>query len=167
MRALGVPEEDIGIGPRGEPLWPPGVSGSMSHTAQAAVCLLALGQHRVGVDVENLLSPAHASEIQRLIMSPAEQTYLAGFNDQQHLLTTIVFSAKECLYKALYPEVRSYFDFLDAEVVQVDCGRLTLGLRKSLTKSLPTATMIVIHWQAGREVMTYTPVPSSPQEPFG
>ena len=54
-------------------------------------------------------------------------------------LLTLTFSAKESLFKALYPQVRCYFDFLDARMVAVDMQRQTfvLALLKTLTPNCP------------------------------
>ena len=56
-------------------------------------------------------------------------------------LLTLTFSAKESLFKALYPQVRCYFDFLDARMVAVDMQRQTfvLALLKTLTPNCPPA----------------------------
>uniref|UniRef100_UPI0026F03213 4'-phosphopantetheinyl transferase family protein n=1 Tax=Lonsdalea britannica TaxID=1082704 RepID=UPI0026F03213 len=43
-------------------------------------------------------------------------------------LLTLAFSAKESLYKALYPQVKHYFDFLDVKLVTLDNVRHTFTL---------------------------------------
>lgn len=54
-------------------------------------------------------------------------------------LLTLAFSAKESLFKTLYPQVRCYFDFLDARMTAVDVQRQTfvLELLKTLTPHCP------------------------------
>jgi 4'-phosphopantetheinyl transferase EntD len=49
---------------------------------------------------------------------------------------TLIFSAKESLFKALYPTVHRYFDFIDAEVATLDlhAASLTLCLNTSLSE---------------------------------
>jgi enterobactin synthetase component D len=42
---------------------------------------------------------------------------------------TLVFSAKESLYKCLQPLTGVFFDFADAAVVEADVGQRTLRLR--------------------------------------
>lgn len=166
LRALGIPEEVVGIGAHGEPLWPGTVSASISHCAGSqtlgmALCLLSRGEHRIGVDVEEVMSSAVLSEIKGLILSNAEQRYIATFHgEESSRLATIIFSAKECLYKALYPEVRVYFDFLDVETVKIDFtdSQITLRLLKSLSENLPLGEKIMITWQPGEKVVTYTPL---------
>jgi len=166
FRVLGVPKQVVGIGPNGEPLWPEAVSASISHTAGnhptgVAICILSWGRHRVGVDVEDFLSAAVLSEVKELILTPAEQRYIATLNGKECQVATILFSGKECLYKALYPEVRAYFDFLDAEAIKLDFtnSQITFCLVKALSLSLPPGTRVVIAWQVGEEeVVTYVPL---------
>ena len=47
---------------------------------------------------------------------------------------TLIFSAKESLFKALYPSVGYYFDFKDAEITEVNYTQTFLKFR--LLKSL-------------------------------
>ena len=49
-------------------------------------------------------------------------------------LLTLVFSAKESLFKCLYPRVGRYFDFQEARVVEVNASphRFTIELRTPL-----------------------------------
>jgi 4'-phosphopantetheinyl transferase EntD len=55
-----------------------------------------------------------------------------------------LFSAKEALYKCLFPEVGRVFDYLDAELRDVDCQRRTIRLR--LTAPLSA------RWRRGDEI---------------
>ncbi|WP_226662846.1 4'-phosphopantetheinyl transferase family protein [Microbulbifer aggregans] len=112
------------------PIWPRGINGAISHSDDLAIC--AVSDYPVGIDYEPLISPASAENVRSLIMTPGEtrQGSPAPLTDNQWL--TLVFSAKESLFKALYPQVRHYFDFQDAEVrvqhISDDSGRLELAL---------------------------------------
>ena len=159
MGALGVSEEDVGVGPRGEPLWPKTVSASLSHTDDTAMCILSCGQYRLGIDVERPMNVTDSYEVKKMIMTKFEQQYFSKFSFGKNCLTTILFSAKECLYKALYPEVQSYFDFLDVETIRVDllCSEITFRLCKNLCAILPMNTNVVIKWSTFEDIVTYTP----------
>ncbi|MFV8783527.1 4'-phosphopantetheinyl transferase family protein [Microbulbifer sp. SA54] len=112
------------------PVWPQGIHGAISHSDDLAIC--ALSAYPVGVDYEPLIAPASADNVRALIMTPGETRRgpPAPLTDNQWL--TLVFSAKESLFKALYPLVRQYFDFQDAEVraqhIGDDGGSLELVL---------------------------------------
>lgn len=73
-------------------------------------------------------------------------------------LLTLTFSAKESLFKALYPQVRCYFDFLDARMVAVDTQRQTfvLALLKTLTPNCPAGRRFSGRfWRKGDDVTTF------------
>ncbi|AYG84624.1 4'-phosphopantetheinyl transferase Npt [Streptomyces hundungensis] len=96
LARLGVVPVEVGRGARGEPLWPPGILGSISHCTgfrAAAVCrsrdALALG-----IDVESD-APLPARVRSRLIR--AEEAVRVRLEPAGERL---LFSAKEAVYKA-------------------------------------------------------------------
>ncbi|MBF4190154.1 4'-phosphopantetheinyl transferase superfamily protein, partial [Serratia ureilytica] len=73
-------------------------------------------------------------------------------------LLTLTFSAKESLFKALYPQVRRYFDFLDARMVAVDAQRQTfeLALLTTLTPHCCAGRRFArAVWREGDDVTTF------------
>jgi len=135
LEQLGGPSVDIGIGEHRQPLWPASFGGSLSHSRDRVACLLSsnttLG---LGIDIERLLSDAEAENLAAAVVGTDERALLqaqaAGFGPG----FSAVFSAKEALFKALYPRVRSYFDFRAARLVALDWsrGRLVLELTGDL-----------------------------------
>ncbi len=115
LRDLGQPEAPIGRGAGGEPLWPSGIVGAISHTRGLA---LAVVGHRtdyvgLGLDVEELargMSPRAA----RLVCRPAEMGWTDSGAATDRLM--MVFSAKEAIFKALYPIEHVWLGFADAEL---------------------------------------------------
>ncbi|MFT2019167.1 4'-phosphopantetheinyl transferase superfamily protein [Streptomyces sp. 796.1] len=88
-------------GERGAPHWPHGVSGSLTHTDELAVCVVTADpRFAVGLDVEPLTSAAGLYAARRYACTPAE---LARVEAEPHpeLAVLRLFSAKEALYKAL------------------------------------------------------------------
>ena len=67
---------------------------------------------------------------------------------------TVLFSGKESLFKALYPGVGRYFDFLDATAGHLDAcaGTFTLALRVPLSPEHPQGSTYPIrfHWNGDR-----------------
>ncbi len=108
--ALGLPSQPILQGPGGEPDWPKGITGSLTHGGQ--MCLAALGRTNkmlsLGVDLEPILplDPDVVSEI----CTPSEQRWIAIQPDPTDLPLRI-FTAKEATYKALYPLTGVVLDF--------------------------------------------------------
>ncbi|WP_431221831.1 4'-phosphopantetheinyl transferase family protein [Serratia sp. L9] len=125
---------------RGEnraPIWPQPITGSISHNIDTALCAAqnSHGEGGVGIDVETIMPPKRAEELWSGIVGEAECLWLRQQSQPFNLLLTRVFSAKESLFKALYPQVRCYFDFLDARTVALDsqAGTFELELQKTLT----------------------------------
>jgi enterobactin synthetase component D len=123
----------------GSPHWPAEVVGSISHGAERALCAVArVGDLRsIGIDTERLLGEAASAELRARICSDEERAALArGIRAPEHHLVTFAFSAKESLYKCLYPLVGRFMDFSAARVLFADAhtegtrvaGELTLEL---------------------------------------
>lgn len=129
----------IDIGAKRAPLWPSGLIGSITHSkgfASAAVASTAL-LRGIGIDSERLIAEKTADNVASHILTPAE-TYQANdslvASARQYL--TLIFSAKESIFKCLYPQVQQYFDFRDAEV-QLNPhkpGSFSFILRKQLSE---------------------------------
>jgi len=135
--ALPVP-----IGENREPIWPFGLRGSISHTkryAAAAVAHMSV-VHGLGIDVERWMKPESPQKLGAHITIPGELDALvasSGLTASEAL--TIVFSAKESLFKALYGGVGRYFGFQDARITTIDPARsrLTGRLENTLAHDLP------------------------------
>lgn len=136
LRALSPALRDIEIpiGPHREPVWPRGFVGSITHTSVRAAAAVASTRHArgLGFDIEAISEGTESS----LFASADEMADLrrqVAWNERQ--LALVVFSAKESLFKCLYPLVGRYFDFLDARVCAIDSPRasLTIELLQSLS----------------------------------
>jgi enterobactin synthetase component D len=146
----------VATGQHGAPVWPTGFVGSISHCNGWALAAVARETQvqAIGIDMEEGMTAELALPIRKQIASDTEQHWL----DQQPLppevALTLVFSAKESLFKALYPTVLRYFDFIDAEVTSLDlpAAALTLCLKTSLAKQHPCGMSYPVHfsWHEGR-----------------
>ncbi len=139
------------------PVWPFGVLGSISHCASLAVAMTApASRYRVlGVDVETVIDPATALSIQHSICSDDELTVAESIiPDRAHALT-LIFSAKEALYKALYPLVGRYKDFHAAQVTGCCAGTLLLRLTEDWNAQWRSGTHVQVRFAwPGHEVLT-------------
>ena len=130
-------EHEIGRGERGEPLWPPGVVGAITHTHgfAAAACARRRSIRSIGLDSEMRIVPTAVREVAASICRSPELAHLELDPNRAERLT-LVFSIKESLFKCLFPFVRRYFDFQDAEVCELDrgSGRFSVRLVTSLTE---------------------------------
>lgn len=119
-----VPEPPaIPVGAKREPIWPPGIVGSITHCRgyRAAAVARARELSGIGIDAEPhgplpdgvvdvVTDAAERSALRRLARAHPEVQW-AG----------VLFSAKESLYKALFPLTRRWIDFTDV-VVTCDPG---------------------------------------------
>ncbi|AMP10777.1 4'-phosphopantetheinyl transferase superfamily protein [Collimonas arenae] len=138
LKALGYGgRETLPIGQHRAPLWPDGFVGSISHGDGQALAVAAASRDwdGIGIDVERLLDHDAARPLVPYLMTTAELLIgsAAGMSLERWL--TVVFSAKESLFKALYPYVGRYFDFLDAEVRALQPGGDGLTLQLATTLS--------------------------------
>jgi len=138
---LGYKNTFVPIGKHRSPIWPNGIIGSITHTNTTALCSVANAKDRMflGIDLENWLSDKTIQETKRLIVTQKEERLLRNSGMSFNHAMTLVFSAKESLFKALYPNVGDYFDFLAAEIVgiSVEQRRFELRLCKKLSSVLP------------------------------
>jgi 4'-phosphopantetheinyl transferase EntD len=94
------------------PLWPAGLVGSITHTHVWCAVAVARGSEvsGLGADVE-VATPLEPNLWDR-VCRPEERAFLrAQAPDTAGLLGKALFSAKESIYKALYPSVRVFLDF--------------------------------------------------------
>ena len=137
LQALGCSEveQQIQNAEDRSPVWPAGVTGSITHTTGFAACCVGTISARplIGIDSELLLSVDTAQHLSADIHNQAELQLLLQAGLSAAVATTLIFSAKESLYKALYPVVRSFFGFEMARLsrVEVHCNSLWLNLDPS------------------------------------
>lgn len=121
----------VGIGEKRNPLWPSGVVGSISHVGSVAVCAVSrrMDKDYLGIDVEVLIPTRVCREIAAIVATRQERELLRAEGLSERVALTLIFSAKESLFKALYPSVRDYFGFEVAEAVELRLADQTLVLR--------------------------------------
>lgn len=131
-----------------EPVWPPGWIGSISHDGEIAAaaaarigarCTLVTTPLRaIGLDIE-LTQPRRADLITR-IGKPDEIRWCEQHPEQCSLRTLQIFSAKEAVFKALFPLCGVVFGFLDVELQPIESGFTATTLRP-LGSELPQGTV--------------------------
>lgn len=149
------PPETIPIGANREPLWPSGVCGSISHSKNRALAVVSNSLVGVGVDIEESIQLDRLKKIGGQFISEKEQKFL----QYSSLNGTIIFSAKESLFKALYPSVNQFFGFKDAEILQIDSGEFQVKLLRSDGPFSKFTNVITGFYQTIQtEVVTYIPI---------
>ena len=112
MASLGVPPSAVGCATDRSPVWPNGVVGSISHSD--TVCIAAIARQSdiasMGVDVET--DAELAPDLLDLVCTGPELAWLVTQPQElRRRLGTLVFSAKESVYKCQYPLTGAVIDF--------------------------------------------------------
>ena len=118
---LGLIIDEVGIGPDRSPIWPDEIVGSISHTKKYAISVVGKSEDylSVGVDVEEIIDSNRFGDIASKVVTKIDQDLLISSKNKE-MCGTIVFSAKESLYKCLNPIVGMYIGFLEASVHSID-----------------------------------------------
>ena len=115
LERLGVDAVPVPSGEKGEPVWPDGVVGSITHCAGLRACAVArAGEVRsVGIDAE--VHDRLPDGVFEAVSSARERRLLDGQGDGL-FMDRVLFSAKESVYKAWFPIARRWLGFEDVEM---------------------------------------------------
>ena len=128
-RLLGPAASKAGLPADGDdvPQWPEGLVGSISHGAGFGFAAVAAADRRrgLGVDVERVVSARQAGRLAARVLNEREMSLrrgaVGGLTEAE--MFTLVFSAKESAYKALFPRYRQVLGFSDVELERRDAWR--------------------------------------------
>ena len=155
----------IAIGGSREPVWPAAAIGSISHTPHLAAAAVApLGTWRgIGIDLEHVIDAGSREALLGNVVDCSELSLLQSICTSTgcplDTLLTIVFSAKESLFKASFCAVGRYFDFSSAHLValNIHAGWVRLQLCEHLSSELPVGQLcdIGVGFVDPQTVITY------------
>ncbi|MFJ5483605.1 4'-phosphopantetheinyl transferase family protein [Pectobacterium actinidiae] len=147
------------------PVWPPGVLGSISHCATLAVAATALRSSygALGIDVESLINFSTMQDIQPSVCSDQELDCLRRWVPCEDRAVTLAFSAKEALYKALFPLVGQFKDFHSAQLCGCESRSLVLSLTQDWSSQWQAGAKVRVQFAwYGNEVLSAVCLPSRP-----
>lgn len=104
------------------PRWPEGITGSISHTEDYAVAVVARldgrpspGSPTVGIDAERI--GRVGEHLYRRLFLPDEQEHLLGLTEPERAeAATVMFGVKESFYKAQFAVTGAWVGFHDVEL---------------------------------------------------
>lgn len=167
LASMGHDPGPILVGDAREPIWPPGVVGSISHTTDVGIALVAPESRTdgVGVDVEQR---RHAPELENRIPRPEERAWLDDRPPAERLDALLaLFSAKESIFKAFFPTVRSYFGFEAALLQPTTSGYVARLVQPVSGEYPPDRTFNLGCEWFGSTVVTWLVLPKSSRENDG
>ena len=106
-------------------MWPDGVVGSITHTGNFAAAAVAWAADiaALGIDSEQIIDPATARDIADICMVDEATLFKATHGRSFCEFCTFVFSAKESVFKCLFPPTRKFIEFSDVRITSVDWNR--------------------------------------------
>lgn len=160
LKAMGSELQPILRGSQREPIWPPGVAGSITHAGNHALAAVAFltDVGGIGIDLEERgrFFPALEAEI----AGEEELAALARMEGRAREDATMeLFSAKESIFKAHYPRIGHFFGF-DAVRIEFGPDHLVGYFTESLDPSYPIdRPMEIGRLWIGDRVLTWLVLP--------
>lgn len=113
MQALDLPPTAILPGPDRAPIWPDGITGSISHGGGTCLALVARrgAITSLGIDLEPA-EPLPPDLVETVCTGPEHDAI-----KDHDLLGRVIFCAKEAAYKAQYPLSREILEFHDLQTM--------------------------------------------------
>ena len=133
---LGFPPVPIPSGPGREPLWPPGVVGSITHCPGYRAAAVARQEDCLAVGIDAEIHDRLPEGVLELVAGHEERAFLAQAPGGVHW-DRVLFSAKESIYKAWYPLTGEWLGFEEA-AVSIEPRRGTFQAR--LLRAAPTVS---------------------------
>ncbi|MFT5725005.1 MAG: enterobactin synthetase component D [Bacteroidia bacterium] len=121
---------NVGMNADRSPCWPVGTIGSITHCNGRALCLVSktsLYRH-IGVDIEEYINHETMLEVMDFVVSDSELKILKDSTLDLCQAITLAFSAKESIYKALYPTSMQTVDFSAAKILSIDMTSQTMTI---------------------------------------
>lgn len=130
LAQLGLPAQPVPTGARGEPLWPQGVVGAITHCTGYRACAVAPASQLLAIGVDAELDDALPPGVLGDIALPEERRWIeaAAAHDPGTSWDRLLFSIKESIYKAWFPLAGTWLGFEDASVA-VDREQGTFSAR--------------------------------------
>lgn len=163
MLALGAAPQPVGNAPSRAPVWPDGLTGSISHARGRCACLLSRNTRlSLGIDTEAIAAGRSLTAILTETLSAAERAIITQGPFPAATNATLAFSAKEALFKALYPRVGHHFGFDAAELAAPPAqDGLTLTLTTDLAEGLTRGRRFDLHIDlTATHVLTWLAAPA-------
>jgi 4'-phosphopantetheinyl transferase EntD len=148
------------------PIWPDGLVGTITHTNIWCAAAVARSSDVVGIGADVEAATPLERGLWDRVCRPEERAFLhAQPEPLAGLLAKALFSAKESIYKALYPRIRAFLDFQGMLIelspagdgwtwqaeLQVPWGGLAPGQRLSpgrlhIDASLIVTSVVLARW---------------------
>lgn len=117
LAALAVAPAAIPQAPDRAPIWPDGISGSITHSPTLCLAAVTHLPRRIGIDLEPITPLSRA--LWETVLLPSETAAISAAGTPA-LNAKLIFSAKEAAYKAQYQRSQTLMGFQGLEVTLLD-----------------------------------------------
>jgi enterobactin synthetase component D len=130
--------------PDGVPRWPAGTTGSITHSGDFVSAAVARTSDvgALGIDSERVMSAERAARVSVAIAWASEVAHARTIGCDRLQALTLVFSAKEAIFKCLYRSVGRVFDYRDVRITRVEGRTFSARLARSLSDQFPAQTLL-------------------------
>lgn len=122
------------------PRLPSDVIGSISHSNDLATVTVLpssnVNRENIGIDIQHLISSEVCDDIENMVAAVQEVDLVVRYGLTRTEAVTLLFSAKEAIYKALARFVRRGLDFNSATLIEIDKGTVQFALSKDITSQI-------------------------------
>lgn len=127
---LGIPPVAVLPGERREPLWPPGIVGSMTHCTGYRAAAVARSRDLLSIGIDAEPHETLPTGVLGTIALDDEQVRLTNLTmmERARCWDRILFCAKESVYKAWFPITHSWLGFQDVDIT-IDSAECTFSAR--------------------------------------
>jgi len=138
LRALDCEPQELLRLDDGRPDWPSGIVGAITHSSQWAAAVVARNTYALGLGIDIEKVGRMSEGVARYALSESElracESHEVG---SPQTLWTLKFSAKESIYKCLYPIVLRFIGFQEAAITVNVEGDFMARLDEDLVATLP------------------------------
>jgi 4'-phosphopantetheinyl transferase EntD len=115
LAALGLPDCTVPTEPSRAPRWPDKIAGSISHCGDYAAAVAARTADCPGLGIDLEKDTAIDSALSGIICRTEEYQLIQSIG-QYPTATKLIFSAKESIFKCIWPSVQRFVDFQEIEI---------------------------------------------------
>jgi 4'-phosphopantetheinyl transferase EntD len=115
LAQLGIPACPIPVGDKRAPIWPEEIVGSISHCGQHAAAVAAYRTTTEGLGIDLETKDGLDRPLLDIVCRPEELLWLDKF-ESDCVLDKHLFSAKESLFKCVWPLLQRFIDFQEIEI---------------------------------------------------
>jgi len=113
MARLGIKDSPLLKGPDGQPVWPAGIVGAISHSNVWCGAAVARKEdiRGIGLDIETI--DRVRMQIAKKVLTPLEMEWVKASGEEAQKRLALLFSAKETVFKCVAPVYGKRFGFYD------------------------------------------------------